>query len=136
MTQQENSGAGDIIRCLISEGESRRAASKPYRCTCNWPGSERGKGIVERQKALLLGRGREGSSCRHKTQDKGKKSPETLLEEGEREGGLQQGSETQSQPVQQGGCLEPSLASARAGERGWGWGRLTPWTSVKSSLSF
>lgn len=92
------------------------------------------KGRTERQKASLLGGGQEGSWRRHKRQDKGRKSPETLLEGREREGGLRQGAEMQSKPVQQGECLEPIPALARAGEEGWGRGRSTSWMPVISFL--
>lgn len=83
MTQQENFRAGDIIRCLISEGERRRRRLKALQMYSQLAGEQTRKGRTERQKASLLGGGQEGSSHRQERQDKGRKSPETLLEEGE-----------------------------------------------------
>lgn len=82
MTQQENFGAGDIIRCLISEGESCRRHLKALQMYSQLAGERTRKGRTERQKASLLGGGQEGSSHRHEREDKGRKSPETLLEGG------------------------------------------------------
>lgn len=76
MTQCESLGASDILRHLISGGESRGGQlwpPQPCRCIHNWPGSER-------KRAGMKGRGL--ALARSERQDK-----DRLLERGGGKGG-------------------------------------------------
>lgn len=71
MTQQGNFGAGDIIRCLISEGESRHGL-KALQMYLQLAGERMQKGRIERQKASLLGGGQASQ-----TQEAGQRQKES-----------------------------------------------------------